>query len=256
MRKYYSPLKSYHRIKRPRIFYKFANLFLKIIIGKSKVIWLTQISKEPAVFICNHTRLWAPLSMEFNFNIKVRPWVNGYMLTYRNTIKLFYHKIAYDLRPGFLRKILLIIFAPLINLYFRGLNSIPVFHDMRIRHAFKKTTETLESGMSVVIYPEKNIPPPYKYVNELEKGFVHLAKHYYESTGKCVTFYPVYCSRDLKTIMVGEGVIYNPEIDIKSQRNDIAAYLVNQINKMGGSLPEHKIYMNKVYPPDINKFNF
>lgn len=256
MKKYYSPLKNYHRIKRPRLFYHFINLFLKAVIGKDDVIWYTEKPKEPAVFIANHTRTYAPLTMKFNFDNKTRPWTNAYTLTYRNGIKLFYNKIAYDLKPRFLVKLLAIITMPIINLYFRSLEPIPVYHDIRIKLAFKKTTETLASGINVIIYPEKNIEPVYKYINDLERGFVHLAHYHYNKTGKIIKFYPVYCCKELKKILIGEPIAYNPEIELKEQREIICKYLIAKINELGDSLPKHKIYMNKVYPPKINKFHF
>jgi len=240
----------------PGFFLKFLNFFLRIMIGRDSVIWLTEKPDEPSVFICNHTRTYAPLTMELNFDRKVRPWVNGYMLTYRNTVKLMYNKIAYDFRPKLLRRLLLIVLSPFINIYFRSLEPIPVFHDTRIRLAFSKTNETLMSGKDIVIYPEKNVIPPNKYINELEVGFVHLARHYYQKTGKCVRFYPVYCCKDLKIIMVGEPITYNPEKDFKRHREEIVTYLTEKIEELGNSLPEHKVYMNKVYPPEINNFHF
>lgn len=253
--KYYSPTSEYHIIKRPKIFFRLINFLIRKLIGRNEIIWHTEKPDEAVVFVSNHTRTYAPLSMMFNFDLPIRPWANAYMLTYRNGYKIFYKKISYDFNPKFLRAILLAIIMPIINLYFRSMEPIPVYHDIRLRTTFTKTTETLNSGINVVIYPEKNIISPYKYANELENGFVHLAMHYYEATGKCVKFYPVYCCKDLKKILIGVPIEYNPQVNLKEQRLIIADYLCKKINELANSLPPHKPYLNKSYPPNI-RFNF
>ena len=256
MKRYYHPLKECTKHKRSKLFFKFLNIFLKPATGKAEVEWRTQEPLDPAVFVANHTHTYAPLSMLFNFPLECRPWVNAYTLTYKNGIKLVYNKIAYDLKPRFIAKLGAIILMPLINLYFRSLDPVPVYHDIRIRSAFHKSTETLSEGINLVIYPEKNIKSPQKYINDLEPGFVHLAPHYYEKTGKKIKFYPVYCCKDLKKIIVGEPIEYDPDKNIKEQRNEITDYLVKAVVEIGDSLPEHTIYYNKEYPSEINKFNF
>lgn len=256
MSRYYSPLKEYSKYKRPKLFYRFVNIFIRKVIGRSDVVWLFEKSDEPSVYVCNHTRTYAPLAMELNFGVKTRPWVNAYMLTYRNCVKLLYHKIAFDLKPRFLIKTLAYILSPLIALYFRSLEPIPVYHDKRLKTTFLKTSQTLEEGIDIIIYPEKNIVSPNKFVNDMQTGFVNLARHYYDSTGRLVNFYPVYCCKDLKKILVGKPIQYDPEINIKEQREIIGNYLTDAINDLGASLPEHKVYLNKAYPPEINRYNF
>lgn len=255
MKKYYSPTNDYRRY-RPKLFYRFLNFFLRRVVGNNEVIWRTDKPDDSVVFVANHTRTYAPLSVVFNFDRVTRPWSNAHMLYYRNGIKLMYNKIAYDFKPKWLRKIILITLMPFVNIYFRSLDPIPVYHDLRLKTTFRKTNETLKSGIDVIIYPERNIEPPYKYVNELEPGFVHLAYHYYNNTGKCVKFYPVYVAQSLKKILVGEPITYDPNIDIKQQRTIIVKYLIEKINDLGDTLPEHKVHYNKVYPPEVNAFHF
>lgn len=255
MKKQYSPLKKYHLVKRPKIFHRIINFLVKPFYI-NEVIWNTCIPKENVVFVANHTRTYAPLAFHFNIKRSYRPWVNAYTLTFRNGFKLFYNKTASNYKPKFLRFLALLILTPLINLYLRGLDPIPVYYDTRLKKTFDKSIETLRENYDIVIYPEKNTPPAHKYVNDMNTGFVHLAQHYYKETGKRLKFYPVYCAQSLKKILIGDAIEYNPDINIKVQRQQIVDYIISKINELGDSLPKHKIHYNKTYPEDINNFKF
>lgn len=250
MTKHYSPLKGYHRIKRPKILYRIVSFIIKPFY-KNEVIWTVPQPKENVIFVANHTRTYAPIAIHLNITRPMRPWVNAHTLTFRDAYKLYYHKIGYNYRPKLLRGFLLIFLTPLINLFLRGLDPIPVYYDTRLMTTFEKSIHTLQDNYDIVIYPEKNIPPAHKFVNDMNNGFVHLAQHYYKETGKCLKFYPVYSAQSLKKILIGEPIAYNPDINIRVQRQAVVDHLISQINHMGASLPEHKVHYNKAYPEHI-----
>jgi 1-acyl-sn-glycerol-3-phosphate acyltransferase len=242
MKKYYHPLKDSTRYKRHKLFFKLINLFLRVGIGKAEIEWRTEIPSEPVVFVSNHTRTYAPLTMEFNFPRNFRHWAIADMLTHKGGMKHFYGKLARNIRPRCIVKIILFCLMPLLNLYFKSLDPIPVYHDINVKETFKKSVETLNEGMDLVIYPEKFDGKLFKYISEFQTGYVYLAEHYYSKTGKLLKFYPVYSCKDLKKIIIGDPIEYRADMPLKVQREEITSYLMQSIEALGDSLPEHKIY--------------
>ena len=172
------------------------------------------------------------------------------MVEYKRGIKLVFHKLAYEF-PKWLKIIIVPIGMPIVNAFIRGMSIIPVNHGMSIKITFKKTNETLIEGKHVVIFADINKEPVRKYVNEMQTGFVHLAKEYYKETGKAVSFYPVYTSESLGKVIIGEPIKYDIDISLKEQRDLIVDYLNSEQEKLAESLGEHEPVFAKVYPDEI-----
>jgi hypothetical protein len=239
-KKYYSPIKEYSKVKRYHPFYNFFRGVLKLSFPKNELVWKTEKPKdnEPVFFVCNHTKLYAPAYFLLNKK-PFRVWSNCYFLFYKDCWQHLKkhvcknHKYLYPLA---------FLLTPLIVLTFRALNPIPVYHKSSkvITETFAKSIYTMEEGMNQVIFPERTEFMVNKYVYQFNHGFPMVAQIYYEKTGKCMKFYPVYCAQKLRILAVGEPITYNPEIPIKTQRTQICEYLQDKIAELAEGLPEHE----------------
>ena len=93
--------------------------------------------------------------------------------------------------------------------------------------AFQISTEALEKGNVIIIYPEKD------YVNEgvgiFMQGFEHIGKYYFSKTGKRISFYPMFISQKNKTMYICNPIIYYPEENHNKEKERIISYLRNEM---------------------------
>lgn len=241
MKKYYSPTKEYSKVKHFHPFYKFFRAILKMFFPKNEIIWKTKKpdDAEPIFYVCNHTKLYAPLVFLL-MKKPARVWSNFYFLFYKECWHHMKNKVINNhkwLYP------LAFILTPFIVLLFRSFNPVPVYHKSSkvFNETFAKSIDTMENGIDQVIFPERTENKVNKYVYQFNQGFPMVASTYYEKTGKCMKFYPVYCAQKLRKLVIGEPICYNPEIPIITQRHQICEYLENKVAELGDSLPEHEL---------------
>jgi hypothetical protein len=240
-KKHYSPIKEYSKVKRFHPFYRFFRAIIKLFFPKNEVIWKTEkpTDNEPMFFVCNHTRIYAPLVFLLRKK-PIRVWSNCYFLYYKECWLHLKNKVCKDHKYLYPLAFLL---TPLIVLLFRAFNPIPVYHKSTkvYSQTFAKSIYTMEEGMDQVIFPERTENQVNKYIFQFNHSFPIVGQEYYEKTGKCMKFYPVYCAQKLHKLVIGEPITYNPEIPVKIQRTQICEYLQDKIAELADSLPEHEL---------------
>lgn len=243
-KKYYSPVKEYDTIKRPHIFFKIVKGLVKLFFPKNEFLWKTEKPEkgDPVIYICNHTRIYAPSYFIACHKEPVRVWANCYFLYFNLCWHHVKTKVINNRRPKFLLYPLAWILMPLIVLTFRAFNPIPVFHTPKevFSMTFRKSMDTLNEGLPQVIFPERTENKINKYIWQLNTGFTRVSETYYRETGRKVKFYPVYCAEKLRTFVVGDPIEYDPSVPMAKQKITICSYLENKIEELGDSLPEHE----------------
>lgn len=242
-KKYYSPIREYDSFKRPHLFFRALCAMIRRFMPPDEVEWRCAKPADGAavVYVCNHTKIYAPAQFIL-YAKNSRVWLNYYFLRPGSCWKHMRTRVLHNRKPKFVLYPLAFFLTPIIVMTMRAFNPIPTYHTPReaIGLTFKKTVETLKSGMSAVIFPERTENRVNKYIWQLSRGFPRLAQAYYAETGKTTKFYPVYCAQKLHKFVVGEPIEYDPEIPMAKQKNDIAEYLENAICELGDSLPEHE----------------
>ena len=236
--RYYSSVREYDKRKYPYPFYTLTREIVRLFFPKCEVIWKTAEPEGAAFFVCNHTKLFAPTFFLMQ-RPPVRPWLNYYFLFAKDCRGHLKNKVLTGKRAWL--KPLGFLLTPLIVALMRGIRAVPVYHSSQkvISDTFRKSVETMESGVSQVIFPERTENRVNDYLFELNAGFPMVADVYYRETGKILRFFPAYCAPELKTVVVGEPIAYDPAVPMKKQRNDICRYLENAIKELAESLPPH-----------------
>jgi hypothetical protein len=246
MKRYYSATKEDSKIKHYHPFYKLLKKIIRIILPKNEFIWKTDKPDdgESIFFVCNHTKIYAPMGF-LTCKTPVRVWANYYFIFMKTCWHHMRTKVLIYTKPKWLTYPLGFILTPLIVLTFRAIEPIPVYHKSSkvINDTFDKSIYTMEEGRAQVIFPEATTELANKYLYKLNQGFPLVAKDYYDKTGKCMKFYPVYCAQKLHKFLIGDPITYTPDIPIKIQRKNICEYLEKQIGELGDSLPEHKLVL-------------
>ena len=226
-----------------KIYYVICKFIAKIIFPKRKVVYEVEPKDdEPAMYCCNHSGAIGPTNMTLWFNKPKRIWIISYIFDKNVSTNFIYHDFFYA-RCKKCKKLWRFM-AVLTGFFLRPMlemqNAIKVYKTgVKVRDTFKESVKALKDNKNVVLFPES--PTKYsEYINTLYQGFVQTGKYYYEETGKCLKFYPVYVPNGLRTINVGKPIVYNPKINAKENRKIISEYLRDQIDSIARSLPKHK----------------
>ena len=237
MKKYYSVTKDYARVKNPKILYHIVKPFVRL--ARKKVEWKGDLTvEEPVVFIANHSKAFSPLAAALDFPFPFRPWVDAGVLFYKTCPKyIFENFFPPKGKIKFFRKITCFFAALILVPLLRGQESIPVFRDVRIKKTFTKTLQTLEEQKNIIIFPECEKKYS-RYINELNSGFVSVARLYYEKTGKLLRFCPVYVAPQLNVFQTGTPIAYDPSEPMVTQKKRISTYLRDELDRIASELPE------------------
>lgn len=203
--------------KKPYFTLNFLRAIVRPFFKKPKVEFKTEIPNEPVMYVCNHTKIYAPTAIVLYFR-NIRMWANSYFMDYKQCWHHMKTKVLKD-RKQFLPFIALIL--PLVVVAFRQMEHIPVYRDTKVRETFLEASECLESGRSCMVFAEQyDGELVNKYIYNLQWGYLYSAQKYFQRTGKKLKIYPVYCSESLKTFLVGEPVEFDPDRSVRAKRRN------------------------------------
>lgn len=224
------------------LYHKAATALAKLIFKKSEIIYEEKPREgEKSVFLCNHSAAHGPAQMTLWFDVPHKTWLINYVIDKKKNANFVFHDFFFGrskkCKPFWrvLSKIVAVFLRPLLL----SSNPIPVYHDSKIMGTFKESMEALDNGQSLVIFPE--CPTKFsEFICNLYSGFADIGRMYYAKTGEKIKFYPTYVAHPLNKILVGKPIEYNPEIQPKKQRDEIANYVRDNIDRMARTLPPHK----------------
>jgi len=255
VKRYYSCHKPYTTRKRLHLLYRLSFFIAKLFTKKSEIRFKEPLPEgEGVLLLSNHARDYGGLGFAFNYKRKFRAWINAGLLF----VKRFPDTLEKDTFPnakGFKRKLLRLlayIIAPPVTAFFRAPEGIPTYFDMKVRVSFEKTVETLRSGIDVLIFPESEfVREDKKYINRIKLGFLYSLDAYYKETGKLPKIYPVYCCKDLHIISIGNPIEYDPEAQVRANKEDFGIRLENAVEGLALELPPHRVTPNGEVPEGV-----
>jgi|GEM_PF-6183 len=200
-------------------------LFLRKAIlfftGPMKTIWEEPFDGGPSVFVANHDRAYGPIAMNVQFELcrDIRPWINAEVLSYRQAPAYIRKDYWWDLDKWYspiLSYTLAYVYALIIPTVLRGADCVPVYHDTGVMSTLRSSVKMLSDGKHLLLFPEH--PAGYhRYSEKIFDGFVSVGRLYYGRTKEQVVFYPTYVDWKGKTIRVGKGIPYDPQVPYQEQ---------------------------------------
>ncbi len=188
--------------------------FLKRIMYHS-VTGKENVNTLPGVFVFNHGEIYGPIAAVVFLPYDIRPWILNKMIDKNEITDHMYGGTFGRIKwlPVFLRKFIAKALSPVVVWALRSFDPVPVYRGAgrEILKTFKLSVECLNAGDSILLFPEN---PGEQYgdkINEFYSGFANLGRMYHRETGKDLTFYPVYASKQSRVLRIGEGVKYDPK---------------------------------------------
>lgn len=230
---------------------------VRFFYPKIEVVGLENLPDEPLVIVGNHTQMHGPIACELYLPDHFYIWCAGEMMKLKEVPRYayrdFWSQKPKALRPFF--KVISYIIPPLSVLIFNNARTIAVYKDHRILNTFRESITKLQSGKSIVIFPEHD-KKHNNIVYDFQEGFVDVARLYYKRTGKELSFVPLYIAPKLKKMYLGKPIQFSNEPPFAEERRRICDDLMREITDIARSLPEHTVitYRNipkKYYPKNI-----
>jgi hypothetical protein len=225
------------------LLYRFIKVIVTTFFRKRKYIGIENLPNEACLVIGNHAQMNGPLASECYYPRKNKTWCIGQMMNIKEAPSYSYD----DFWPNKnwfnkpIYKVLSYIISPIMVYVLSKADTIAVYKDSRIITTFKHTVEELANGNHIIVFPEN--PNPYNEIlNDFQDKYIDIAKLYYKKYGKLLNFVPMYNCPDLKKLVIGKPIQFNPDMDMAEQRLSINNYLKNEITTIAKDLPRHKVY--------------
>lgn len=213
-------------------------LLKKLMVGRykrPKFIYLGERFDKGAIIVSNHEGTDAPLSLELYCDQPVRFWGasemnSGLIPMYKYQSRVYYHQRKHwNLH---LARLFCLIASPLTNLFYKGLNLISTYRDIRFTRTIKESIAALKQGENIVVFPEDASEG---YQDELKgffPGFVMLAEICYRR-GMDVPIFVTYFKKKDLIYVVDAPIYYSELIRDGAGREEITKRLLDRCNELG-----------------------
>ena len=217
-------------VKGKRIYkplFLFCRQVWRVFHKKQPVYGMESVGDLPAIFIGRHQNLYGPVEIIAWTPIEFKVWTLYKFMTtkdcYRHYAESFYPGKGFGPVNS---KIRAAIAAPFVAAFMRSMNGISVYRGQKnILDTFRMSVDALKQGQSLLIMPERDYRDSSNDAGELYTGFVHLAQMYYRATGKPLSFYPVYPSRENESIYVEKPIVFDPTKPFRAERDRVVEQL-------------------------------
>lgn len=227
--------------KKPPL-YKTLKSIVKIFYKERIFLGLENLPKEPAIIVGNHAQIHGPITCECFYPRHKKIWTISQMMN-KYEVPNYAYRDFWSNKPKcskWFYKLISYVIALPSEYILTHADTLPVYKDARIIHTFKLTLKALHEGNDIIIFPECKMK--YNHIlNNFQENFIDVAKLYYKKYGKQLYFVPMYNSKELKTVIFGKPIIYDPSIPIAKERKIICKYLKEEITNIAISLAPHKV---------------
>ncbi len=208
---------------------------MKVAIKPSRFVYLGEPITEGGIVLSNHVGTSAPLAWELYGKIPLRFWGahemnSGLVALYKYQTRVYYHeKKHWNLH---LARLFCLLASPLTNLFYKGLNLISTYKDVRFKKTLSESVEALQKGLNVIIFPEDSTKG---YLDELEGfhlGFTALANLCLKK-GMDVPLYVAYYRKNERTYVVDKPLLLSEIFKDGASREEIAERLCARCNQLG-----------------------
>ena len=218
-------------MERGKLFY-FTRFFVRIGLGR----WSVDVEKptEPTVYVCSHNNLRGPLAVQAWLPFAVRTWALHVFLD-RETCRKHYREYTFSRRfglPGPLAAFLAWIVSWYVSCLMVSIGALPVYRGtVKIGTTFKETISALQTGDSVVIFPDVDYTDGSEGIGEVYDGFLLLERFWRKTSEKPLRFVPLRLDASAHRITEGRAVSFNRGAGWKSEMVRVREALRTEINR-------------------------
>ncbi|MBR2505793.1 MAG: hypothetical protein IKB70_02455 [Bacilli bacterium] len=222
-------------VKKRKWWFRLLKKLMKCRYKKPRLIYLGDDFKDGSIIISNHEGTDAPMALEIYVNRKMRMWGayemnSGLATLYKYQTRVYYHeKKKWNLH---LARLFCLIASPLTYLFYRGLNLISTYKDLRFKKTIDESISTIKNGENVVIFPEDSTNGYLPQLENLFKGFIFLAESC-EREGVDVPIVVSFFKIKENAYIFDQPILYSEVKEKYKTREEIAKYFLLRCNELG-----------------------
>jgi 1-acyl-sn-glycerol-3-phosphate acyltransferase len=214
-------------------FYKLCRTVWRVTHNRQPVLGMENIGELPAIFVGRHQDLYGPVEIMAWVPLDFRVWTLYKFMSVKECYR-HYRDYTYSVRRGYkplAAKVRAAVAAPFVSAFMNSMGGIPVYRGCRnIADTFKMSVKALRRGESILIMPERDYTDTGSDAGEMYAGFVHVAQLYCKATGKALSFYPVYPSKQYGKIYVEKPIVFDPAKPFRAERDRIVGALKAELS--------------------------
>ena len=126
----------------------------------------------------------------------------------------------------------LILITPLTYMYYKGINLISSYGDVRFRKTLSESLATLEKGHTVIIFPEKSDDGYLDVLTGFYPGAIMFLQ-YCEKHNINAPVYVAYLNKKKHQYIFDAPVTVNELLALGLSRNELAQKLCDRCNELG-----------------------
>jgi len=227
------------------LIWKLIAKIIKVFYVKAHIEGVQKVLKGTnAVVVANHLGSFGPLALMSSLIHNLNPWVVQEVTNLKDCaayIRRDFVEKELKLRSFVGRELSRIIGRICVRLM-SDLKAIPVYRRSReIYKTFEISLNYLKSKKALLIFPENDESKQQDDLCLLNTGFIRMARWFYETSQKVLTFYPVAINKKVRAIRVGNPIRFDPSAPYGVERVRIKEYLERSISGMYRALErEHR----------------
>lgn len=215
----------------------FKNLkkILRLIIKEPEFVFLGEKFEGQGFFLSNHVGASAPLTLELYGKHPFRFWGTFEMNSslkevYQYLTVTYYHQKKYWNLT--LARLFCLIAAPLVKIFYNGLNLISTYPDVRFHKTIRESLQTLKNGHSLFIFPEDSSKGYFDELTHFHSGLVFMAEHAVKA-GYDLPLFLAYYQKQNRRYIVDKPVRLSELLKSGETREEIAEKLRQRCNQLG-----------------------
>ena len=225
-------------------FYDKVKCVIRIFKKKHEVIYLGEKIEKSSLILSNHVGMSAPLSWDLYPEFTFRFWgtyeMNGDLKTvYKYLSETYFHNKMHW--PLFLSKLFCLIAAPVMKGFYKGLEVISTYTDLRLKQTVNTSLDILNKGHNIIVFPEDSSSGYFDKLTKFYSGFLFLAKTCYKKELD-VPIFVSYYSKKQRKIVVDKPIKYSSLLEKYKDlsHDEIAFELLNRCNQLGEDIASNK----------------
>ncbi len=223
-------------------FFRSSRFLFRLFTRKQRVIDKENML-SPVIYVSHHQNLYGPLAIMAWFQKPVRILVY-FAFFEQNSCYRQFMDYTFTERLGWNHQVAACIAKPVsyyISRLIRSMGAIPVYRGTRqVLDTIEASEAALLRGESLLLFPDVDYTNSSGEMGKMYKGFLHLEKYYYKSTGKHISFVPLYVSKKMRRIITGDAIHFGRQEDFKQEKERVYHEIHTSINRMAqacGDIP-------------------
>ena len=218
-----------------RPWFRFVKKIMRLFVKESEFVYLGEKIDEPTIILSNHVGTSAPLAWELYGKTHLRFWGasemnSGLIALYKYQSRVFYHeKKHWNIH---LARLFCLIASPLTNMFYKGLQLISTYHDMRFKHTITESIDAIGEGNSIVIFPEISDKGYLDVLEGFHQGFTVLCG-ILEKKGMDLPITVAYYRKNERRYIVDRPILISELFAGGASREEIARQLCDRCNELG-----------------------